>query len=295
MVAAHADGWSVIMPCPQGKKEGARAACIAVDAERGAWALAGDGAGVLERAAAEAIPPFRDDKASDTLALRNAQVRPETVCPRPQTRTPVLPSSPGFPREQTCCLGCCLPGFALIKQAAEAGLAPRMPQAAVWRVHTGLWEQSLESGLRLPHSPTRQEVQQACQCEEVERTVLGKGLRSGCVLQWFAEIMPVTLNITLPGGAQDAEDYSSNYVERDERRLAELGRRAVEMYAVAHIFAELESAYSEAESIKRQDALIREVGLARPACALTRGVPLVCEERLCSCSRPRTVSPADSV
>lgn len=60
-------------------------------------------------------------------------------------------------------------------------------------------------------------------------------------------------------GRQDAEDYSSNYVERDERRLAELGRRAVEMYAVAHIFAELESAYSEAESIKRQDALIREV------------------------------------
>lgn len=53
-------------------------------------------------------------------------------------------------------------------------------------------------------------------------------------------------------------------MERDERRLAELGRRAVEMYAVAHIFAELESAYSEAESIKRQDALIREVRAAVP-------------------------------
>lgn len=58
----------------QGKKGEARAACIAVDAERGCWALAGDGSGVLERAAGEAIPPFRDDKASDTLALRNAQV-----------------------------------------------------------------------------------------------------------------------------------------------------------------------------------------------------------------------------
>ncbi|EIE25137.1 MATH-domain-containing protein [Coccomyxa subellipsoidea C-169] len=58
--------------------------------------------------------------------------------------------------------------------------------------------------------------------------------------------------------AQDSDDYSSNYVERDERRLAELGRRAVEMFAVAHVFSDLESAYCEAESIKRQDALIKE-------------------------------------
>lgn len=58
---------------------------------------------------------------------------------------------------------------------------------------------------------------------------------------------------------QDSDDYSSNYVERDERRLAELGRRAVEMFAVAHVFNDLESAYCEAESIKRQDALIKEV------------------------------------
>ncbi len=67
-----------------------------------------------------------------------------------------------------------------------------------------------------------------------------------------------------PAPKQDADDYSSNYVERDERRLAELGRRAVEMFAVAHIFSELDSAYSEAESIKRQDALIKEVSLTRP-------------------------------
>ena len=58
---------------------------------------------------------------------------------------------------------------------------------------------------------------------------------------------------------QDVEDYSSNYVERDERRLADLGRRAVEVYAVSHILRELESVHSMEESIKRQDALIKEV------------------------------------
>ena len=55
------------------------------------------------------------------------------------------------------------------------------------------------------------------------------------------------------------EDYSSNYVERDEKRLADLGRRAIEIYAVSHILRELESVHSMEESIKRQDALIKEV------------------------------------
>lgn len=58
---------------------------------------------------------------------------------------------------------------------------------------------------------------------------------------------------------QDADEYSKDYVERDEQRLTELGRRAVEMFAAAHIFAALQEAHSEAESIKRQDALILEV------------------------------------
>lgn len=40
--------------------------------------------------------------------------------------------------------------------------------------------------------------------------------------------------------AQDSDDYSKDFVERDERRLAELGRRTVEMFALAHIFSELE-------------------------------------------------------
>ena len=63
---------------------------------------------------------------------------------------------------------------------------------------------------------------------------------------------------------QDVEDYSSNYVERDERRLADLGRRAVEVYAVSYILRELESVHSMEESIKRQDALIKEVLPAPP-------------------------------
>ena len=63
------------------------------------------------------------------------------------------------------------------------------------------------------------------------------------------------------------EDYSSNYVERDERRLADLGRRAVEIFAVSHILRELESMHSMEESIKRQDALIKEAGfLIMTAC-----------------------------
>lgn len=46
---------------------------MAVDAERNTWALHGDMQAVLERASSESIPPFRDDKANDSLAVRNAQ------------------------------------------------------------------------------------------------------------------------------------------------------------------------------------------------------------------------------
>ena len=49
---------------------------MVVHAERGVWSLAGDVLALLERAACEAIPPFRDDKAADPLASRNAQACP---------------------------------------------------------------------------------------------------------------------------------------------------------------------------------------------------------------------------
>ena len=48
-------------------------------------------------------------------------------------------------------------------------------------------------------------------------------------------------------------------MERDERRLADLGRRTVEMYALSHLFTvKIEVAFAEAQAIKMQEALIAE-------------------------------------
>ncbi|KAG2491763.1 hypothetical protein HYH03_009924 [Edaphochlamys debaryana] len=64
--------------------------------------------------------------------------------------------------------------------------------------------------------------------------------------------------LTLRSG-QDGDDGRRDSIERDEKRLAELGRRTIEMFVIAHIFCEkLEIAYREAEALKRQDQLIAE-------------------------------------
>ncbi|GLI59106.1 hypothetical protein VaNZ11_000937 [Volvox africanus] len=64
--------------------------------------------------------------------------------------------------------------------------------------------------------------------------------------------------LTLRSG-QDGDDYRRDSIERDEKRLAELGRKTVEMFVISHIFCEkLEIAYREAEALKRQDQLIAE-------------------------------------
>ena len=48
-------------------------------------------------------------------------------------------------------------------------------------------------------------------------------------------------------------------VDRDERRLAELGRRVVEMFYLGHVYLDrIETAYREAVALKRQEALIAE-------------------------------------
>lgn len=39
-------------------------------------------------------------------------------------------------------------------------------------------------------------------------------------------------------GLREGEDFKRDSVEADELRLAELGRKTVEMYAIAHIFNE---------------------------------------------------------
>ncbi|XP_022739701.1 MATH domain-containing protein At5g43560-like [Durio zibethinus] len=55
------------------------------------------------------------------------------------------------------------------------------------------------------------------------------------------------------------EDFNKDSIERDERRLTELGRRTVEMFVLAHIFSnKIEVAYQEAVALKRQEELIRE-------------------------------------
>ncbi|XP_028780642.1 TNF receptor-associated factor homolog 1b isoform X3 [Neltuma alba] len=55
------------------------------------------------------------------------------------------------------------------------------------------------------------------------------------------------------------EDFNKDSIERDERRLTELGRRTVEIFALAHIFSnKIEVAYQEAVALKRQEELIRE-------------------------------------
>ncbi|KAL0812435.1 hypothetical protein Bca101_068878 [Brassica carinata] len=59
--------------------------------------------------------------------------------------------------------------------------------------------------------------------------------------------------------ANDGEEVNNEVVERDERRLTELGRRTVEIFVLTHIFSsKIEVAYQEAIALKRQEELIRE-------------------------------------
>lgn len=52
---------------------------------------------------------------------------------------------------------------------------------------------------------------------------------------------------------------AADAVERDEHRLAELGRRTIEMYVLSRVFNErVEVAFREAEALMRQEALIAE-------------------------------------
>ena len=57
----------------------------------------------------------------------------------------------------------------------------------------------------------------------------------------------------------NANEFGDDAVERDERRLADLGRRTVEMYVLSHLFTvKIEVAFAEAQAIKMQEALIAE-------------------------------------
>ncbi|KAK6145975.1 hypothetical protein DH2020_019844 [Rehmannia glutinosa] len=55
------------------------------------------------------------------------------------------------------------------------------------------------------------------------------------------------------------EEFNKDSIERDERRLTELGRRTIEIFVLAHIFSsKIEVAYQEAVALKKQEELIRE-------------------------------------
>uniref|UniRef100_A0A1D1YJH6 MATH domain-containing protein At5g43560 n=2 Tax=Anthurium amnicola TaxID=1678845 RepID=A0A1D1YJH6_9ARAE len=54
------------------------------------------------------------------------------------------------------------------------------------------------------------------------------------------------------------EESSKDSIQHDERRLTELGRRTVEIFALNHIFSGIEVAYQEAIALRRQEELIRE-------------------------------------
>ncbi|EHA8587627.1 hypothetical protein COCNU_scaffold002855G000040 [Cocos nucifera] len=66
-----------------------------------------------------------------------------------------------------------------------------------------------------------------------------------------------TQNRTKDGSS--GEEFNKDSMERDEWRLSELGRRAVEIFVLAHIFSSrIEVSYQEAVALKRQEELIRE-------------------------------------
>ncbi|KAG6423141.1 hypothetical protein SASPL_113527 [Salvia splendens] len=54
------------------------------------------------------------------------------------------------------------------------------------------------------------------------------------------------------------EEVNKDSIERDERRLTELGRRTIEIFVLAHIYSKIEVAYQEAVALKKQEELIRE-------------------------------------
>ncbi|KAL1536096.1 TNF receptor-associated factor 1a-like isoform X1 [Salvia divinorum] len=68
------------------------------------------------------------------------------------------------------------------------------------------------------------------------------------------------------------EEFNKDSIERDERRLTELGRRTIEIFVLAHIFSKIEVAYQEAVSLKKQEELIREEEAAEIEQKSRRGV-----------------------
>ncbi|XP_051184660.1 TNF receptor-associated factor homolog 1a [Lolium perenne] len=58
--------------------------------------------------------------------------------------------------------------------------------------------------------------------------------------------------------SSSGDDFNKDSIERDDRRLIELGWKTLEFFALAHIFSRIEVSYQEAVALKRQEELIRE-------------------------------------
>lgn len=57
----------------------------------------------------------------------------------------------------------------------------------------------------------------------------------------------------------EGSDYKTELGDRDERRLAELGRQMVEVFIAGHVFeSKIQVAYREAAALRLQEALLRE-------------------------------------
>uniref|UniRef100_A0A804N4Y0 TRAF-like superfamily protein n=1 Tax=Zea mays TaxID=4577 RepID=A0A804N4Y0_MAIZE len=54
------------------------------------------------------------------------------------------------------------------------------------------------------------------------------------------------------------QEFSKDSIERDDRRLIELGWKTLELFSLAHIFSRIQVAHQEAVALKRQEELIRE-------------------------------------
>lgn len=60
----------------------------------------------------------------------------------------------------------------------------------------------------------------------------------------YTGFAPLSILQVLPFTCQDGgsgEDFSKDSIEREERRLTELGRRTIEIFVLAHIFRYLNS------------------------------------------------------
>ncbi|KAF8733357.1 hypothetical protein HU200_014963 [Digitaria exilis] len=84
-----------------------------------------------------------------------------------------------------------------------------------------------------------------------------------CGWSHFAQFTIAVINRDPKKSKYSGEEFNKDSIERDDRRLIELGWKTLELFALAHIFRyqtfhRIEVAYQEAVALKRQEELIRE-------------------------------------